>query len=201
MGFRQNTELTVIHFILYHHAHNRNPTLQRSTLVESQTPLYVGRPKCDRQPLFLARCQSIGEFHLNRTQISDYSRVQRFSAWFVFLMISLYMSQQSVSSRNFRLFAEWLFVGVLFLACTLRKSIVSIVYSGLLIICIWNLSKKKKSSRVCTIVAVALSTLVACGHIVATFISQKVGCGEWRRSFSGWRSSDSIQFVSGILEF
>ena len=128
-------------------------------------------------------------------------RVQRFSACIVFLMISLYMSQSSVSSRNFRLFAEWFFVGVLFLACTLRKSIVSIVYSGLLIICIWNLSKKKKSSRVCNIVAVALSTLVVCGHIVATFVSQKVGYGEWSRSFSGWRSSDSILFISGILEF
>lgn len=100
-------------------------------------------------------------------------------------MISLYVSQQSISSRNFRLFAEWLFVGVLFLACTLRKSIVSVAYSGLLVICIWNLSKKKKSSRVCNIVAAALSTLVVCGHIVSTFIFQKVGYGEWRQSFSG----------------
>lgn len=102
-------------------------------------------------------------------------------------MISLYMSQESVNSRNFRLFAEWLFVGILFLACTLRKSIVSIVYSGLLIIRIWNLSKEKKSSRVCNIVAAALFTLIACGHIVATFISQKVGYGKQCLSFSGWR--------------
>lgn len=105
----------------------------------------------------------------NRFSLEFYLLLRKWSCVWIDCKIPI----DVLNTSKIRLYTAWLQIGLLFLASTLRRSVISFLYSGLLITAIWRLAKRQEFSRLLNYLVLCLSVIGVCGNIVVSFITPK----------------------------